>query len=95
LAFLLAKKPNRENSFCLALSCALSHAVLDVVIDDEVEFFIGETVVPSKDKVDLVNDGFAEFRKNKLDGQGVVLEVHLSVFRAGSDVFHHFWRKLG
>ena len=36
----------------------LAHAIFDVVVDDEVEFFVGEAVVVGKDAIGLVNDGF-------------------------------------
>ena len=43
----------------LALSIAIfTHAVLDVVVDDEVEFFIGEAVVFGEDAVDLIHERF-------------------------------------
>jgi hypothetical protein len=38
--------------------CLPPHAVLDVVVDDEVQFLLGKVVVPGKDTIDSVDDGF-------------------------------------
>ena len=35
------------------------HAVLDVVVDDEVQFLLGESVVLRQLLVDFVDDGFS------------------------------------
>ena len=39
----------------------IAHAVLDVVVDDEVEFLLREAVVLGKDFVDFVDDGLYVF----------------------------------
>jgi len=39
----------------------IAHAVLDVVVNDEVEFLLREAVVLGKDFVDFVDDGFGLF----------------------------------
>ena len=36
-----------------------SHSVLDVVVDDEIQFLVGEAVVFGEDAVDFVDYGFA------------------------------------
>ena len=43
-------------SFLIPARVRAAHPVLDVVVDDEVEFFIGEAVVLGKHAVNLVND---------------------------------------
>jgi hypothetical protein len=43
----------------------LAYTVFDVVVDDEIEFFVSEAVVISMGFVYFVNDGFG-FRGNKL-----------------------------
>jgi hypothetical protein len=39
----------------------LAHAVLDVVVDDEIQLGVGEAVMLGEKTVDLVDDGFGEF----------------------------------
>ena len=41
----------------LLLSVVLTHAVLDVVVDDETEFFVSEAVVLCEGFVYLINNG--------------------------------------
>ncbi len=40
------------------LLCLPPHAVLDVAINDEVHLLLGKAVVPGKDTIDFVEDGF-------------------------------------
>jgi len=39
----------------------LAHTVFDVVVDDEIQLFVGETVVLGKKTVNLVDDGLGKF----------------------------------
>ena len=39
-----------------------SHTVFDVIVDDEVQFFVRETIMYCKDAVYFVNDGFGVAR---------------------------------
>jgi hypothetical protein len=49
----------RKNASPLRVDiCRASHAVFDVVIDDEIQFLVRETVMSGKDTVNFVNDGF-------------------------------------
>ena len=52
------RKPSLAQSFLAILSPLLAHAILDIVIDDEVEFFICETVAVRQEVVDFVNYWF-------------------------------------
>ena len=50
------------SSSIIILSVACPHAVLDVVVDYEVEFFLGETIMLCEDTVDFVNNGLGILR---------------------------------
>ena len=45
----------------------LAHAVFDVVVDDEVEFFVGEAVMLRQYTVDLIDDRLGHTRIDALD----------------------------
>jgi hypothetical protein len=45
-------------TFLLLTFVISTHAVFDVVVDDEVELFVGEAVVVSEEAIDLINNGF-------------------------------------
>jgi len=50
-------KDARHGALLLFLVCAVSpHAVLDVVVNDEIQFFISEAVMPSEYTIYLVDD---------------------------------------
>src|SRR3970040_1236459 len=53
-------------SFVLAL-CVTAHSVLDVVVNDEVQFRFGEAVVPCQNGVDFVDDWLAGFGVNRIN----------------------------
>ena len=42
------------------------HSVLDIVIDDEIEFLVGEAVVSSQHRVDLVENCLGSLREKLL-----------------------------
>src|SRR5260370_10231993 len=50
-----------DRSFRLFLSVS-AHAVLDVVIDDEVKLFLRKSIVPGKHMVDLIDCGLRLIR---------------------------------
>jgi hypothetical protein len=57
-----------------------THPVLDVVVDDEVEFVASEVVVFSQCAIYVIYKRFARSRNNGLDRQGIVTEAHLASF---------------
>ena len=48
-------------SVLLTAQIAQAHPILDVVVDDEVQFLVREAVVLGEHAVDFVNDGFRHF----------------------------------
>jgi hypothetical protein len=59
----------------LMLSSCLPHAVLDVIVDDEVELFVRETIVLRQNAVDVVDDGLAQTRTELLNAYASCLLV--------------------
>jgi len=56
-----------SSSFGLVLAAAVAaHPILDVVVDDEIEFLVPEAVVPREYLVDFVDGGLG-FRTEKSD----------------------------
>ena len=39
----------------------VTHTILDIIIDDEVEFLFRETIMLGENLIDFVDDGFGEF----------------------------------
>ncbi len=58
----------RKNSrFILLCLSGKPHAVLDVVVDDEVEFLVGKSIVLGENAVDFINDFFDLAGANAID----------------------------
>lgn len=68
--------------------CVAPHSILDVVVDDEVEFLLGEAVVAGKSVIDRVDYLFAFAWIDKLNSQRVVPEPHSPCLRILSEIIH-------
>ena len=67
-------------SFRLLLALA-AHPILDVIIDDEIQFLRRETVMRRKHSVYFVEDWFAGLWINALHCKNIMLKLHYSLFR--------------
>jgi hypothetical protein len=48
-------------AFLLPYIQFLPHAVFDIVVDNEIQLFVSETIMLGEKAVNLVDDGFGEF----------------------------------
>ena len=55
---MLSKMRGMGHYSSLLIFISPPHAVLDVVIDDEIQFFVGEAVVSGEYAVYFIDDGF-------------------------------------